>query len=118
MSGWKANQRSVRYVQEDSLLNRLFIQHPDHVITVRPPVMRLSGSNFTTGYLFCRDCDRDVALDTEPQPDALSMGSLVATRRGLGYVKGMGDGQVLVEMLADEREVWMSDRDVEVKGHR
>lgn len=60
---------------------------------------------------YCMSCG-------QPLPPQLSMGSLVATGRGLGYVKGMGDGQVLVEMLADEREVWLSARGVQVVGHR
>lgn len=46
----------------DALLHHLFVQHADHVVTVRAPSMRVDGTGPTAGYLFCRDCDSDVDL--------------------------------------------------------
>lgn len=56
----------VRYGKSASLLGSLFDNHADHVITVRAPSYRVDGTGPTAGYLFCRDCDGDVALNAAP----------------------------------------------------
>lgn len=56
----------VRYGKTEALLGKLLEKHADHVITVRAPSYRVDGTGPAAGYLFCRECDGDVALNNTP----------------------------------------------------